>query len=214
VIPSFRACWLNDKRRLVNCSSKKSGKRNSYSSPLAHMGVASLNAAYTFVYVMSRVIPARLPPDLARGIDRLVKSGRFANRSEVIKEATRLLLSSGDTPPPSSMARSAARLVSLIVAWNTPSLEAVVLFGSLARSEFTPESDIDILVLISRGSAWKIRRALYNQIYPVIAGLGLDISLIVVDRETWQSMVKQGDPLAVSIRQEGVVLWGSLEHPA
>ncbi len=163
---------------------------------------------------MSRVVPARLPPDLARGIDRLVRSGRFANRSEAIKEATRLLLSAGDTPPPSAMARGAARLLSLLVAWNTPAVEVIVLFGSLARGEPTPQSDVDILVLIGRGRSWKVRRTLYNLIYPVIAGLGVDVSLLVLDRAAWLSMVQQGDPLALSIMKEGVLLWGRLERPA
>ncbi len=163
---------------------------------------------------MSRVVPARLPPDLARGIDRLVKSGRFANRSEVIKEATRLLLSAGDMPPPSSMARSAARLVSLLVEWNTPDVKAIVLFGSLARGELTSQSDIDILVIIRRGRPWKVRRTLYEVIYPVIAALGVDVSLLVLDRGAWLSMVQQGDPLAASILKEGVLLRGNLEHRA
>jgi predicted nucleotidyltransferase len=163
---------------------------------------------------MSRVVPARLPPDLARGVDRLVKSGRFANRSEVIKEATRILLSTGDVPPPAAMARSAARLVSLMVEWNMPDAKAIVLFGSGARGEFTSESDIDILVLIGKGTPWKVRKTLYDLIYPVIASLGIDVSLLVVDKKMWLSMRQQGDPLAVSILKEGVLLRGNLEHLA
>lgn len=162
---------------------------------------------------MSRVVPARLPPDLAKGIDRLVRSGRFANRSEAIKEATRLLLSAGDLPPPSSMARAASRLVSLLVAWNAPSVDAIVLYGSLARGEAGARSDIDILVVISRGEAWKVRRSLYDLIYPVIVALGVDVSLLVLNRGSWLSMAQQGDPLAGSILKEGVVLWGRLARP-
>ncbi len=157
---------------------------------------------------MSRVVPARLPPDLAKGIDQLVKSGRYANRSEVIKEATRLLLSSGDHPPPSSMAKAAARLATLIAAWNTPTIESIVLYGSLARGETTPESDVDMLVIIREGKPWMIRRALYELIYPVIASLGVDISLIVLTKGDWQGMIKEGDPLARSILKDGRPLWG------
>lgn len=157
---------------------------------------------------MSRVVPARLPPDLVRGIDQLVKSGRYANRSEVVKDATRLLLSSGDQPPPSSMAKAAARLAALLAAWNTPAIEAIVLYGSTARGETTPESDIDLLVIIREGKPWIVRRTLYELIYPVIASLGVDISLTVLPKNHWLDMIVQGDPLAASILKEGLPLWG------
>ncbi len=159
-------------------------------------------------------MPSRLPPDLVRGIDRLVKSGRYANRSEVVKEATRLLLSSGDLPPPSSLAKVAARVVSLIVAWNTPTVESVVLYGSVARGEATSQSDIDILIIVSQGKPWQIRKTLYELIYPVIAGLGLDISLTVFSRDSWLGMLRQGDPFATSVLKEGLLLWGQLAPPA
>src|SRR5207247_11265888 len=88
---------------------------------------------YTTVYSMSRVVPARLPAELVRGLNALVKSGRYANRSEVVKEATRLLLSSGGLPPPSSMAKVAARLVSVVVAWNWLGVESVSRYGPVDR---------------------------------------------------------------------------------
>jgi len=158
---------------------------------------------------MSRIVPARLPLDIARGIDKLVKSGRYANRSEVIREATRLLLlSSGDQPPPSSMAKPAARLAALIAAWNTPTIESIVLYGSLAWGEASAESDIDLLVIISEGISWTVRRALYKLIYPIIASFGVDIFLIVLTKEDWNAMIENSDPLAQSIMKEGQPLWG------
>src|SRR5437660_11771994 len=114
---------------------------------------------YTTVYSMSRVVPARLPAELVSGVSRLVKSGRYANRSEVIKEATRLLLSSGGLPPPSSMARVAARLVSVLVSWNSLGGESVTLYGSVARGEAGGESDVDILVVVEQGEPGRSRRS-------------------------------------------------------
>jgi len=161
---------------------------------------------YTTVYSMSRVVPARLPAELVRGVNALVKSGRYANRSEVIKEATRLLLSSGGLPPPSSMARVAARLVSALVAWNS--------LGSVARGEAGSQSDVDILVIVDKGEPWRIRRSLYELIYPVIAVLGVDISFMVVRREDWLDMLGNGDPFVALVLKEGRPLWGQLRHPA
>ena len=100
---------------------------------------------------MSHVVPTRLPNELARGVNALVKSGRYANRSEVIREATRLLLSSGGLPPPSSMVRIAERLVSALVDWNKLGVESVTLYGSVARGESGSQSDVDILVEFEPG---------------------------------------------------------------
>ena len=163
---------------------------------------------------MSRVVPARLPIDLVRGVNELVKSGRYANRSEVIKEATRLLVSSGGLPPSSALAEIAARLVSALVAWNSLGVESVTLYGSVARGEAGSQSDIDILVVVDRGEPWKTRRSLYDVVYPVIAALGVDISLMVVSRDNWLDMLGSGDPFALNVLKEGRALWGQLTRPA
>src|SRR5438445_11817489 len=158
---------------------------------------------YTTVYSMSRVVPARLPAELVRGVNALVKSGRYANMSEVIKEATRLLLSSGGLPPPSSMAKVAARLVSVLVAWNSLGVESVTLYGSVARGDAGSESDIDILVVVEKGEPWRIRRSLYELIYPVIAVLGVDVSLMLARREEWLDSLVNSDAFSVSFWQGG-----------
>jgi predicted nucleotidyltransferase len=169
---------------------------------------------YTSVYSMSRVVPARLPLDLVRGVDGLVRSGRYTNRSEVIKEATRLLVSSGGLQPALALAEVAVRLVSTLVAWDSLGADSVTLYGSVARGEAGPNSDIDILVVVSKGEPWRTRRTLYETIYPVIAALGIDISLMVVRRKDWLEMMENQDPFAVSVQKEGRPLWGQLTHPA
>src|SRR2546429_3752601 len=128
---------------------------------------------YTTVYSMSRVVPARLPAELVRGVNALVKSGRYANRSEVVKEATKLLLSSGGLPPPSSMAKVAARLVSVLVAWNSLGVESVTLYGSVARGEAGSPSGGGILVVGGKGGAWRGKKGLYQHNQPTPAGLGV-----------------------------------------
>src|SRR5713101_513367 len=163
---------------------------------------------------MSRVVPARLPIELVRGVNGLVKSGRYANRSEVIKEATKLLLSSGGLPPPSSMGKVAARLVSALVTWNMFGVESVTLYGSFAKGKAVSGSDVDLLVIIDRGEPWKVRRSLYEIIYPVIAVLGVDVSLMVIRQEDWLEMLGNGDPFAASVLGEGQPLWRQLKRLA
>ena len=169
---------------------------------------------YTCVYIMSQVVPARLSVELVRGVNSLVKSGRYANRSEVIKEATKLLLSSGGLPPPSSMANVGARLVSALVAWDSLGVESVTLYGSVARGEAGPQSDVDILVVANKGEPWRIRRRVYELIYPVIEVLGVDISIMVVRSEDWREMAGNGDPFSAQVQREGRPLWGQLTRPA
>src|SRR3989442_8284979 len=116
---------------------------------------------YTTVYSMSRVVPARLPAELVRGVNALVKSGRYANRSEVIKEATRLLLSSGGLPARLAMAEVAARLVSVLVAWNSVGVESVTLYGSVARGEAGFQSDGGIFFFFCKGGGCGAGGGLY-----------------------------------------------------
>ncbi len=173
-----------------------------------------LNRLYTIVYGMSRVVPARLSVDMVRGVNALVKSGRYANRSEVIKEATRMLLSSGGSPPPSSMTNVAIRLVSVLVDWDSLGAGSVTLYGSVARGEAGSESDVDILVVVNKGEPWRIRRRVYEVIYPVIEVLGVDISLMVIRKADWLEMVGNSDPFAAQVLKDGRPLWGQLTRPA
>ncbi|HZY95153.1 MAG TPA: nucleotidyltransferase domain-containing protein [Candidatus Bathyarchaeia archaeon] len=162
---------------------------------------------------MSQVVPARLPKDVVKRIDQFVKGGRYANRSEAIKDAARRLVESRDSG--TSSGNLLARLACSMIAWNAQGIQAIVLYGSIARTDAGPESDIDLLVIIDDELVdWKVRRELYKIVYPIIPSFGLDISLIVINRKTWTSMVSETDPLAESIRSEGIVLWGSLNPPS
>jgi len=51
---------------------------------------------------------------------------------------------------------------------------------------------------------------LINLELPVILALGVDVSLIVVDRKLFICMVKNEDPFALCVVREGVQLHGSL----
>lgn len=158
---------------------------------------------------MSQVVPARLPSGLVRGVDRLVRSGKYRNRSEVLKEGTRLLVSSPDSPPV-AMVKTVSRLASMVMAWGRPGVKAVVLFGSAARGTPTVDSDVDLLVVVEEGDAWRVRSSLYELIYPIMVGSNLDISLMVATVAGWRRMVREEDPIVESILKDGQILWGRL----
>ena len=75
-----------------------------------------------------------------------------------------------------------------------------VIFGSVARSESSEESDIDVMVVVeSKEVAERVYR---------IAGdylkRGVVIGLILVNREEFCSMVELKTPLIESITREGI----------
>jgi len=159
---------------------------------------------------MSAVVPVRVPREVARKIKELVDAGFYPNRSSLVREALRrFMVSEGASMEKTTLGRFAATLVSLMISWGEKAVTDVILFGSVARGEATVESDIDLLVLVEEAEGWRVRQRLYDLIYPVIPALGVDVSLIVIDKRGFVRMARDGDPFALSILGEGVQLWGS-----
>jgi predicted nucleotidyltransferase len=88
-------------------------------------------------------------------------------------------------------------------------LEAV-LFGSKARGDDNPESDIDVLIVVGTDS-WEIKDQ--------VLGIGADVSLeqdvlfnmFVRPKERWDYMASIRYPLWQSIHQEGLDLLADSE---
>jgi Arc/MetJ-type ribon-helix-helix transcriptional regulator len=158
---------------------------------------------------MSSVIPVRVPEDVAQKVKELVDAGVYSNRSSLIREALRRLIVSEDKSAQKlEVGKLAAKLVSVIVSWEEKTVRDVVLFGSVARREASAGSDVDVLVLVEDMEAWRVRQRLYGLIYPVMAALEVDVSLIVIDRRRFIGMVQAGDPFALSVTSEGIQLYG------
>ena len=155
------------------------------------------------------VVPVRVPKELAEKVNELVKNGLYSSRSNLVREAVRRLAASENPQAQKApVGELAANLASAMIAWNRKPVSDVILFGSTARGEATTESDIDLLVLTEEAQPWKVRRHLYDIIYPIIPVLGIDISLIVINNEAFRHMIKGADPFAVSIINEGIQLHG------
>jgi predicted nucleotidyltransferase len=83
-------------------------------------------------------------------------------------------------------------------------LKGVVLFGSTARGDDTPDSDIDLmLVLDGKPSLWDDLRIAGESSYPFRIRLGRPLSFIPVSA-AWYA--QEDAPLLKKVRAEGVVL--------
>jgi predicted nucleotidyltransferase len=86
------------------------------------------------------------------------------------------------------------------------SVEAVILFGSVARGEATAESDVDLVVLAA--PEWDGRSELEDV---VRARLGNDCDVLVFTPEQFsRHAATGGEPVVAEILTDGVVLVGSL----
>lgn len=83
--------------------------------------------------------------------------------------------------------------------------EKIVLFGSAARGEMGPNSDLDLLVVKSGAH----RRRLAQDIYMNLFGVGQAVDVIVV---TPQDIERYGDAIGLIIEpalREGRVIYGA-----
>jgi predicted nucleotidyltransferase len=148
---------------------------------------------------------------LARKVAELVEAGVFSSRSSAVREALRrLVVSEGKSVQRVDFGKLVATLVSVMISWSESVVKDVVLFGSVARGEAVEGSDVDVLVLVEDVEAWRVRQRLYGVIYPVIAALGVDVSLIVLGRGDFIGLVQAEDPFALSVLHEGIQLYGDV----
>lgn len=91
-----------------------------------------------------------------------------------------------------TLARAAA---ALIRAHFPVEIEKVVPFGSVARGEVREGSDIDLLVIARPGVDWYgLTRQLYELIEPMVASVGLPISLHVYEKNEARRLLRLGSP--------------------
>lgn len=85
-------------------------------------------------------------------------------------------------------------------------IEAVILYGSVARHEDTPESDIDIAIIIKNDMNDKTRERFIQ--WSAEMDLRYDCVFSIIDIQK-KNMQKWGDilPFYQNVKKEGIVLW-------
>ena len=82
----------------------------------------------------------------------------------------------------------------------------VILYGSRARGDAAQDSDYDILVLTDKPVNVKMKEDLISSIYPTELETGAVITLIVYNRDDWDSHLRKAMPLRKNIERDGVLL--------
>ena len=85
-------------------------------------------------------------------------------------------------------------------------LEAVVLFGSIARKGAAEQSEIDYIVVIHNLPKGLVRRRfiVYDALTPILREFKRDVSVIEVDAE---DIGRQITPLLINIAHDGIILY-------
>jgi len=160
---------------------------------------------------MELAIPTKLDEKLVEALDRLVSEGFYVSRSEAIREAVRKL-----TAEQYVSLQNFLRIIAEIASETlTSTLDGVVtdviLFGSVASGNVTPDSDIDLLVLIKYdGDAPRIRRKIHEIIYPISLASNTPITLVVASREKFTTWAKSKYSFAQEIVEEGHQMYGDV----
>jgi predicted nucleotidyltransferase len=82
----------------------------------------------------------------------------------------------------------------------------VQLFGSKARGDATPESDVDVLVVVRRDEP-KLIDALYDLLLDACLVHNVYISLKVFSEAEYERLNHPRTPFMQSVAREGVALW-------
>lgn len=108
------------------------------------------------------------------------------------------------TAPLRALVDPIAALTSTIAEVLDPQVEAVLLFGSIARGEATADSDIDLAVIAAPG--WDGRTELEDAIH---ARLGNDCDVLVFTAVEFAQLAATSEPVVSDILRDGVALIGT-----
>ena len=91
----------------------------------------------------------------------------------------------------------------------SPDVEAVIVFGSVARGEAHADSDIDLVVIAP--DAWDGRADLQQQVHE---RLGNDCDVLQLTREDFARPPEDREPIVAEILRDGLALVGTMPRPS
>jgi len=85
-------------------------------------------------------------------------------------------------------------------------ISKVILFGSVARGDFSPESDIDLLIVTANGGQ-NLKDEISMVCFDIMLETEVILSPLVMDEETYEWHKTYRDPLYNQIQKDGIDLW-------
>jgi predicted nucleotidyltransferase len=85
-----------------------------------------------------------------------------------------------------------------------PEIEEILLFGSFARGDYTPESDIDLLIVVTATGLPFLERA--DPYRDLFADLPFDVFPVVYTRAELDGLRRQGNPFVRAALADGLRL--------
>jgi predicted nucleotidyltransferase len=82
-------------------------------------------------------------------------------------------------------------------------VEEILVFGSKARGEAAPDSDLDVLLII-RNQAAHLKRDLRRTGYLLAATLDAVPSILAYSKEEWESRKRSGSPFRKAVERDAV----------
>jgi len=83
-------------------------------------------------------------------------------------------------------------------------LARMVLFGSRARGDDDPDSDMDVLVVLDCPADWSARRIVSDCAWEASVCKGIILTPLSVCRSEWEDGPESVSLLAVAVRREGI----------
>jgi predicted nucleotidyltransferase len=96
-----------------------------------------------------------------------------------------------------------AAFVDALLAQRRAELEFIVLFGSMARGDWSRGSDYDVLI----GLCGEDGKRLLDRLAEYTPSSGIAIDVFPYSRSEWQRMFQEYHPLLLEALEHGVVLW-------
>ena len=85
-----------------------------------------------------------------------------------------------------------------------PEVFNVSLFGSFSKGNYTPESDIDLLVLVEHSNLPFLQR--HTHFISYFVEIPFDINMMVYTRDEFENMLKEKNHFILNIRDEAIEL--------
>ncbi|PIP39172.1 MAG: hypothetical protein COX19_08570 [Desulfobacterales bacterium CG23_combo_of_CG06-09_8_20_14_all_51_8] len=83
-------------------------------------------------------------------------------------------------------------------------LHEMMLFGSRARGDAAPDSDMDVLVILDEPISRRSRKIVSDSAWEIGFNAGVVIVPVIVNRESWENGPDRASLLATAIREEGM----------